>query len=103
MKKVIAMGLAAALATATVGTTTSTAQANTGGIVTGIFIGLGVAALVHHFHPLATTAYAYYPAYGAYPASSHVGWCQSHYRSYNAATDTFIGYDGLPHRCAAPY
>ena len=35
--------------------------------------------------------------------NSHVAWCQSHYRSYNAATDTFIGYDGLAHRCAAPY
>lgn len=103
MKRLIAIGLAGALATATVGTTTQSAQASTAGIVTGVLIGVGVLALLHHVHPFGTTAYAYAPGYAVYPANNHVAWCQSHYRTYNLATDTFIGYDGLPHRCAAPY
>ena len=29
----------------------------------------------------------------------HVAACDAHYRSYSAETDTFLGYDGLRHRC----
>lgn len=28
-----------------------------------------------------------------------VGWCQTHFRSYNPATGQFRGYDGNLHRC----
>jgi hypothetical protein len=31
--------------------------------------------------------------------SDHVGACQNRYHSYNARTDTFLGYDGLRHAC----
>jgi hypothetical protein len=31
--------------------------------------------------------------------SAHVARCEAHYRSYDRATDTFLGYDGQRHRC----
>jgi hypothetical protein len=31
--------------------------------------------------------------------SSHVQACKNHYRSYDPATDTFLGYDGWRHYC----
>ena len=34
--------------------------------------------------------------------SAHVAWCQQNYRSYNPATDSFIGNDGNAHRCISP-
>ena len=30
---------------------------------------------------------------------SHVAACDARYRSYDPGSDTFMGYDGLPHRC----
>ena len=41
-------------------------------------------------------------AAAATATSSHLAWCDAHYRSYNAATDTFTGYDGLAHACISP-
>jgi hypothetical protein len=38
------------------------------------------------------------PAY-----SAHVQWCHNRFRSYNAATDSYLGYDGFYHRCNSPY
>lgn len=35
-------------------------------------------------------------------SNSHAAWCEQNYRSYNSATDTFIGSDGLAHRCISP-
>jgi hypothetical protein len=103
MKKIAAVVLAGALATASVGATTQSAEAHGlgGAIVVGALVGLGFLALTHHY---STTAYAYYPTTSyAYAPNSHVAWCQSHYRSYNVATDSYLGYDGFYHRCAAPY
>ena len=36
-------------------------------------------------------------------ASGHVQWCYDRYRSYDAASDSYMGYDGLRHRCNSPY
>ena len=50
--------------------------------------------------------YGYYGGagyYGGSKTSRHVAWCQGRYRSYNPRTDTYTGYDGLQHRCNAPY
>ena len=33
----------------------------------------------------------------------HVRWCLNHYRSYNPATNLFLGYDGRYHRCRSPF
>lgn len=41
------------------------------------------------------------PSYGY--GNAHVQWCSQRYRSYNPATDQFLGYDGLYHRCNSPY
>lgn len=35
--------------------------------------------------------------------SRHVEWCLGRYRSYNPATDMYLGYDGRYHRCRSPY
>ena len=35
--------------------------------------------------------------------NAHVNWCFNRYRSYNARTDTYRGYDGYNHRCRSPY
>ncbi len=97
MKKLAAIGLAGALATASVGATSESAQATTfGGFVAGLFVGGAVVAIAHGWRPFATArAYAYYPSY----PTDHVSWCQARYRTYNASTDTFIGNDLRPHRC----
>jgi hypothetical protein len=34
-----------------------------------------------------------------YAAPRDQAWCESHYRSYNPASGTFLGYDGLRHPC----
>jgi hypothetical protein len=47
--------------------------------------------------------YAYAPGYTydyvAPTGGGSVGWCEAHYRSYNPATGTFLGYDGRYHPC----
>jgi hypothetical protein len=49
--------------------------------------------------------YTYGPAYAVPPAvvapgsGGSVAWCEAHYRSYNPATGTFLGYDGMQHPC----
>lgn len=35
--------------------------------------------------------------------SRHVRWCANRYRSYNARTNTYMGFDGRPHRCRSPF
>jgi hypothetical protein len=96
MKKLMAVGLAGALAAASVGTPTSSAQASEfGAFVVGALVGAGIVAYVHHYHPFNTVAYGF--------AGGHEAWCQAHYRSYNPATDSYVGYDGLAHRCVSPY
>ncbi len=41
------------------------------------------------------------PVYAGYDA--HVAWCLRRYRSYDPASDTYLGYDGRYHRCISPY
>jgi hypothetical protein len=38
-------------------------------------------------------------AANASAGSSHVAACESAYRSYNVSTDSYLGYDGVRHRC----
>lgn len=33
----------------------------------------------------------------------HVTWCLNRYRSYDPATNTFVGYDGRLHVCISPF
>jgi hypothetical protein len=36
---------------------------------------------------------------GSRDVSAHVARCQARFRSYDPASDTYLGYDGLRHRC----
>ncbi len=100
------------------------------GFAAGAVVGLGVGALVTaprpapyyrpraYYAPAPAPTYYYAPVAPAYYpppppppvyyprqnwARAHVDWCLSNYRSYNPATDTFMGYDGYAHRCVGPY
>ena len=35
--------------------------------------------------------------------SKHVAWCSDHYRTYDPATDTYVGKGHRHHRCDSPY
>ena len=35
-------------------------------------------------------------------ADSHAAWCSQHYQSYNAFSDSYLGFDGIMHRCISP-
>ena len=66
-------------------------------------LGLGLAAGVIGGALLATQypAYGYtadYPGY-ATDSQSAQAYCQSRFKSYNPATGTYLGYDGLRHSC----
>jgi hypothetical protein len=44
--------------------------------------------------------YAYAPGYVApYAAGGEVGYCQQRFRSYDPASGTYLGFDGLRHPC----
>ena len=58
---------------------------------------LGAAAIGSHYYD------PYYDVAPSHGGNAHVRWCLNRYRSYNPATDTFRGYDGLNHRCRSPY
>jgi hypothetical protein len=108
MNKLAAIGLAGALTAATMGATTTTAEAGGGRVLLGVAIGLGVAALIHHhYYGTRTYSYAYAPhgvGLTAYAGpSSHASWCQWRFRSYSLATDTYLGFDGVRHRCVSPH
>jgi hypothetical protein len=45
----------------------------------------------------------YYDGYDRGWTEAHVEWCLDRYRSYNPATNTFTGYDGLQYECRGPY
>jgi BA14K-like protein len=42
--------------------------------------------------------YGYYD-YGYYNTWPNVAWCERHYRSYDPASGTYLGYDGFRHAC----
>jgi len=81
MKKMIALGLAGALAAASVGASTLAAEAGT-----------------------VSRAGATVPGYPTNTVEGHVAWCRAHYRSYRPPpVDAFLGADGLWHRCISPH
>jgi hypothetical protein len=50
---------------------------------------------------LAPRPYYYYgePAYAYEPPPRDVAYCERHFRSYDPASGTYLGYDGLRHPC----
>jgi len=75
------------------------------GFAAGAVIGSALAAPAYPYgyYPAYTYApgYAYAPAYAAVvPAGEDaVTYCMSRYKSYDPASGTFLGYDGLRHPC----
>lgn len=62
----------------------------------GVSIGLGFGAPYYYGAPY----YAYEPGYyAAAPADDAVAYCMERFQSYNPATGTYLGYDGLQHPC----
>ncbi|HEU5276166.1 MAG TPA: BA14K family protein [Xanthobacteraceae bacterium] len=121
--KLIRAGSALALAscTAMIGAAPAAARSwhhhgwGWGGAVAAGVIGGAIAAATSPFwgpgYDYYSPGYVYAPGY-AYPAytygrayayeprvSSGVGYCEAHFRSYNPATGTYLGYDGHYHHC----
>ncbi len=76
------------------------------GFLGGAIIGGALAAPYYYGPPSYYYGAPYYPpaAYGPgyYPTPGYGGdaaYCASRYRSYDPATGTFLGYDGLRHPC----
>ncbi len=84
-------------------TAVSSAQAShrhhhrSGAVALGVLSGLVVGGIIANSSRR--------PEVYARPAgqSDHVNWCYRRYRSYNARTDTYTGYDGRQHYCNSPY
>jgi len=72
------------------------------GFLGGAIVG-GALAAPYYYGPYGAPYYppaAYGPGY--YPAPGYgdrAGYCASRYRSYDPATGTFLGYDGVRHPC----
>jgi hypothetical protein len=76
------------------------------GFLGGAIVGGALAAPYYYGGPHYYYGAPYYPpaAYGPgyYPAPGYGGdaaYCASRYRSYDPATGTFLGYDGVRHPC----
>ena len=68
-----------------------------GGVVAAGAAGLAAGALIGE---ALVPPYYGSPVYGPhYAANDDVGYCESRYRSYDPASGTFLGYDGLRHPC----
>lgn len=64
---------------------------NVGAGLFGLALGIGIANSINNSNS------------GGYSSggdwSDHVDRCEARYRSYDVRTDTFLGYDGVRHRC----
>jgi BA14K-like protein len=83
------------------------------GFVAGAIIGGALASPYYGYDPYYDPApYPYYapppgpvyygapgPAYGAPPPGDAVAYCRQRFRSYDPASGTYLGYDGLRHPC----
>jgi hypothetical protein len=72
-----------------------------GGVGAGI-AGFAAGALIGGALAASQPNYYYAPGYVYAPAPSYapsVAWCERHYRSYDPASGTYLGYDGVRHPC----
>jgi hypothetical protein len=77
------------------------------GLLGGAIIGGALAAPYYYgspyYYPPAYYGPGYYPApaygYGPGPGGDGVAYCSRRYRSYDPATGTFLGNDGVRHSC----
>ena len=69
-----------------------------GAPIAGFAAGAILGGLLASAPPPAYYAPGYYDEPG-YPPGDAVAWCAQHYRSYDPASGTFLGYDGYRHPC----
>jgi len=107
MQKLIAFGLAAALAVAGLGLTSGSAEAH---YKHRHFNGFSFG--IHKGKPYFFGGYRRHRAYPRYYAprrayrgrrGPHVSWCYNRYRSYRAHDNTFQPYHGPRRACRSPY
>ncbi|HVY20861.1 MAG TPA: BA14K family protein [Bauldia sp.] len=105
MKKIAALGLAAAMAATATLAVTASADAKT-------FWPGGPFFPHHNFYPHHNNGFffgfSFGPQFGQpYPyrfaGNLHVQWCASHYKTYNPYTNTFFIKKGVPAVCYSPY
>jgi hypothetical protein len=65
----------------------------------GAGIGLGLATGLIVGGALAARPYYGAPAYGYGPPPDEVGYCMQRFKSYDPASGTYLGYDGMRHPC----
>ena len=70
-----------------------------GGLAAGALIGGALAAPYYYGSPYYYGPAYPPPAYYAPPPGDAVAYCMQRYRSYDPASGTFLGYDGLRHPC----
>jgi hypothetical protein len=124
MTKLARAALAGALSIATLGAAATTADAGNynrwhrhhcyncgwspgGALVTGAFVGLGIAALTsptYYYPPPPPRSYAPRARFVAPSTGNpHIDWCSATYRSYSAESDTWVDYNGVVRPCIGPY
>ena len=64
----------------------------------GIPLTLGLGAYNYGYNGYYNNGY-----YGYGGDNAHIQWCLARYRSYDPASDTYMGYDGYRHRCGVAY
>jgi hypothetical protein len=74
-----------------------------GAVVGGVVVGSAIGAAAAGAYPYGYPAYAYpeqaYPGQ-AYPQDGDAeAYCSQRYRSYDPASGTYLGYDGIRHPC----
>jgi hypothetical protein len=76
-----------------------------GAIIGGAIAGRGYGYGAYGYAPYGYSGYSYDPGYddegyvAVAPGGGGDGYCMQRYRSYDPASGTFLGYDGLRHPC----
>ncbi|ARP99207.1 BA14K family protein [Pseudorhodoplanes sinuspersici] len=71
---------------------------NSGAVAAGVLGGLAVGAMIGAAAASAPPPPAYAPA-PVYGGNDWLAYCSSKYRSFDPASGTYLGYDGLRHPC----
>jgi hypothetical protein len=75
-----------------------------GAVAAGAILGLALGAMGTPNYYYQPRPRGYYPyAVGHSANAQHVSWCHNRYKSYNARTNAWFGYDGYYHQCRSPY
>ena len=70
---------------------------NGGAVAAGVIGGLALGAMMGAAASAPPPAYGYAPGYSG--GGDWIAYCSSKYRSFDPASGTYLGYDGLRHPC----